>query len=301
MTDIDAKKRQILTSFGVYQMNKNPGGIGNECTHWIYAALFEARALDHDRALHIAQNLPPYTWGRPVDASAVQRGDIAQFHDFKTEFFVFVQNASSSRWAEATKIRGPNHTGMVFTVPRSGMYYQLESHLHQPGYAVMSVRGNTVFFESFAIAVPMQDFAKLQGNKSWPADVDIAQLDDLLERVDWADLRGRFTVPLTWADSSIKGIKHKKTPVLDGGDVGMFCRVKVSGKLRFFCPQASNDRLQMSDDQLAAEKAKLIARMIRGGRKGHGATEDEYSGDNKQQRVKDHRFDWTFVQAAPGP
>ncbi len=66
MTDIDSSHRRILTRFGVYQMTNNPAGIGNECTHWIYAALFEARALDHDKALKIGQGGIPYTWGRPV-------------------------------------------------------------------------------------------------------------------------------------------------------------------------------------------------------------------------------------------
>src|SRR4051812_34594871 len=83
MTDIDERHRRILTDFAVYQMKFNPAGIGNECTHWIYAALFEARALDHDRVLHIAQTLPHYTWGRIVSTSDVQRGDIAQFHGFQ--------------------------------------------------------------------------------------------------------------------------------------------------------------------------------------------------------------------------
>src|SRR6266849_3785461 len=61
MTDIDSSHRRILTRFGVYQMTNNPAGIGNECTHWIYAALFEARALDHDKALKIGQGGIP--WG----------------------------------------------------------------------------------------------------------------------------------------------------------------------------------------------------------------------------------------------
>jgi hypothetical protein len=37
--------------------------------------------------------------------------------------------------------------------------------------------------------------------------------------------------------------------------------------------------------------------MIVRGRKGHSPTEDEFGGDNKKQRLHDHRFDWTFSPA----
>ena len=41
MTEIDVTKRQVLTAFGVYQMQANPSGIGNECTRWITAIYLE--------------------------------------------------------------------------------------------------------------------------------------------------------------------------------------------------------------------------------------------------------------------
>src|SRR3974377_1811586 len=94
MTDIDSSHRRMLTRFGVYQMTNNPAGIGNECTHWIYAALFEARALDEDKALKIRQSGIPYTWGRPITADAAQPGDIAQFHGLKNTFFVYQTDGS---------------------------------------------------------------------------------------------------------------------------------------------------------------------------------------------------------------
>src|ERR1700730_11788913 len=39
MTEIDVTQRQVLTAFGVYQMQANPSGIGNECTRWIHRHL----------------------------------------------------------------------------------------------------------------------------------------------------------------------------------------------------------------------------------------------------------------------
>src|SRR5262249_51796679 len=127
MTDVDSNHRRMLTQFGIFQMNSNAAGIGNECTHWIYASLFEVRALDRDRQLHIGQSRPPYTWGRRIGAHAVQRGDIAQFHNFRNTFFIYQSNGSTSSWKDRTAIRGPNHTGMVIVTPRSGAYMQLES------------------------------------------------------------------------------------------------------------------------------------------------------------------------------
>src|SRR5262245_50619595 len=155
MTDIDSSHRRILTGFGIDQMINNPAGIGNECTHWIYAALFEARALDHDRHLHIGQRGIPYTWGRPVTVEAAQPGDIAQFHNFRNTFFVYqTDDSGGASFMSATKTRGPNHTGMVhITRPGApGAYYQLESHIHQTGTPLMKVRGNTIYYQSFAIA-----------------------------------------------------------------------------------------------------------------------------------------------------
>jgi hypothetical protein len=78
-------------------------------------------------------------------------------------------------------------------------------------------------------------------------------------------------------------------------DIAVFFRVQSSGHLRFYRPQASAARFAMTNDQLKAEKAKLIHSMIVGGRKGHSPTEDEFGGDNKKQWMHDNRFDWTFT------
>jgi hypothetical protein len=52
----------------------------------------------------------------------------------------------------------------------------------------------------------------------------------------------------------------------------------------------------MNDSQLADEKADLIHKMIRGGRRGGNPDQDEFGGDNKKVRLHDHRFDWSFPQ-----
>jgi hypothetical protein len=272
VTDIDDEHRRILTDFGVYQMKLNPAGIGNECTHWIYAALFEARALDHDRALHIAQTAPHYTWGRDVLPRDVQRGDIAQFHGFQNRFFIYQNSAGGSKWLESTQIRGPNHTGMVFTTPKNGAYYQLESHLHQQGTPRMKVRGNTIYYEQFAIVLSAADLQQIQGTSAWPADVDTDDITDMLERIDWVGLRANHTMNLVAADALVPRIKRGVAPVQANGiSIGCLCVIHAQGYLRFSCPQQSRSRLGMDDTQLAGEKADLIHSMIRGGRRG-GAT-----------------------------
>jgi hypothetical protein len=307
MTDIDSSHRDILTRFGIYQMTNNPAGIGNECTHWIYAALLEARALDEDKALNIRQSGIPYTWGRQVSADAAQPGDIAQFHGFKNTFFVYQTDGSGgSTWLSATKIRGPNHTGMVYIAPRSGAYFQLESHIHEAGKTLMRVRGNTIYYQSFAIALSADDLKKLQGSQSWPSDVNTSDMDDMLERIDWvgmrdqpsaAPMRDKLSIPLQTADTLVARINRKLSPIeVDKTAVAFLFVVHASGDLRFYVPQQSPARLAMNDSQLADEKAKLIDRMIKSGRAGGKPDEDAYGGDNKKVRLHDHRFDWSFPQ-----
>jgi hypothetical protein len=299
MAEVDDAHRRTLTAFGVYQMNSNPAGIGNECTHWIYAALFEARALDSDRTLGISQSGPHYTWGRLVDADKVQRGDIAQFHHFKNTFFLFQNTSSGFSALTSVQVRGPNHTGMVFTVPRDGTYYQLESHLHHPGIARMTVRGNTIYYESFAIALSAADLAQIKNTPVWPAGIKTDDIEDMLERISWVGMRDKHSMDLKAADQLVKRLKHKlSAPITqaNGDDIACLLVVHADGYLKFSSPQASPARLGMSDSQIADEKAHLIHTMIKSGRHGGSATEDEYGGDNKKQRLYDHRFDWSYPQ-----
>jgi hypothetical protein len=339
MTDIDSSHRRMLTRFCVYQMNNNPAGIGNECTHWIYAALFEARALDSDKHLkkgdghlNIAQSGLPYTWGRPIEAIAAQPGDIAQFRSFSNTFFIFQTDDSggfSTLFSRKPEVRGPNHTGMVYTVPRSGTYYQLESHLHQEGQTVMRVRGNTIYYESFALALSADELKQVKGSQSWPSGVNTSDLSDMRERVDWAGLRDKFSIPLTTASKLIDLIhknekigkqdeqiakqnealakKHRSPkpllpllPIKVGNkEIAVLFVTRAAGDLKFYCPQQSSARLAMNASQLDTEKAKVIDQNIKGGRKGHSPTEDEFGGDNKKVRLHDHRFDWSFPPPSP--
>lgn len=300
MADLDTAHRGILTDFAVYEMKSNPAGIGNECTQWIYAALFEARALDHDRALGIAQSGAHYTWGRLVDADKVQRGDIAQFHHFKNTFFIYQTTSSGFSKRTSTQVRGPNHTGMVLTLPSNGAYYQLESHLHHPGIARMTIRGNTIYYESFAIALSSDELTQIKKTNDWPDSVDTNDIEDMLERVDWVGMRDRYSIDLKQAEHLVKKLNiNLATPIKkpNGDDIACLLVVHAEGYLRFSSPQASSARLGMSDDQLASEKANLIHMMIKTGRKGGSAKEDEYAGDNKKERLYEHRFDWSY----PGP
>jgi hypothetical protein len=300
MADIDDAHRRILTDFAVYQMKTNPAGIGNECTHWVYAALLEARALDHDRALGISQTGAHYTWGRLVDIDKVQRGDIAQFHHFKNSFLIYLKTSSGFSKLTSNPVRGPNHTGMVFTIPRDGAYYQMESHLHQEAVARMTIRGNTIYYESFAIALSASELDQVKKTSKWPAVVDTNDIGDMLERIDWVGMRDEHSIDLKQAEHLVKKLNIKlSAPVTkpNGDDIACLLVVHAHGYLKFSSPIASPDRLGMSDAQVADEKAKVIHMMIKSGRRGGPATDDEYAGDNKKQRLYDHRFDWSY----PGP
>ena len=160
----------------------------------------------------------------------------------------------------------------------------------------MRIRGNTIYYESFAVSISVADFNSIKGSKAWPANVNPADGEDLLERIDWVWLRTDRSVDLQVASTQILRIKQRKTPTIGGTDVAVLFRVQTTGSLSFFSPQASTARLTMTPDQLATAKAELIQRMIRSGRKGHSGKEDEFGGDNKQQRIHDHRFNWTFTQ-----
>jgi hypothetical protein len=297
MAEIDAAHRRILTNFAVYQMNSNPAGIGNECTHWIYAALFEARALESDRGLGISQTGAHYTWGRQVDPDQVQRGDIAQFHHFKNTFYLYQKTSTGVTTLTSDQVRGPNHTGMVFTVPKNGTYYQMESHLHHTGIPRMTVRGNTIYYDSFAIALSASELAQIKGTTTWPATVDTTDIEDMLERIDWVGMRDDHAMDLKPADLLVKKLNHNlSAPVTkaNGDDIACLLVVHADGYLRFSSPQASTARLGMNADQLANEKAQLIHMMIVSGRRGGSKDEDQYGGDNKKQRLYDHRFDWSY-------
>jgi len=302
MPDLDDAHRSILNDFAVYEMNSNPAGIGNECTHWIYAALFEARALDNDRTLGISQTGANYTWGRRVGPDQVLSGDIAQFDDFKNTFFLYQSTGSNFPILTSTQVRGPKHTGMVFIHPSNGVYYQMESHLHHTGIAHMTIRGNPIYYESFAIALSQTELEQIKKTPAWTASVDTNDIEDMLDRIDWASLRDQYSLELKQAQHLVKRLKINPSATItkpNGDDIACLLVVQAEGSLRFYRAQASPARLGMSDDQLAEEKANLIHMMIKSGRKGGSPTEDEYGGDNKKERVYEQRFDWSYPSPSP--
>lgn len=321
MTDIDSSHRLTLTSFGAYQAIANPAGIGNECTHWIYAALFEARALQTDQHLKkgdghftIGQTGVPKTWGRPITPSAAQPGDIAQFRNFSNTFFRYQKDVASGNWdvlnTDKPEQRGPDHTGMVFTPPTSGAYYQLESHLHQPGVPRMRVRRNTIYFESFAIALSAEDLQQI------PSSVNTSDMRDMREHIDWAGMRNKasraaervtLSIPMHTANTLIARIKQNDAlrasnrnllPIeVHGSEVFFLFVPQAFGELRFYCPQGSDDRLGMDASRLAKEKARVIDILIRTGEEGDDPSGDAFGDDNKAARIQNGFFDWSY----PGP
>jgi hypothetical protein len=305
MADVDDMHQGILIAFGWDQWRTNKAGIGNECTHWIYAALLEARALDFDRALHIAQTGQHYTWGRRITPDASINGDIVQFNNYRNKFtFCFRDDSGGWRWLEREYVRGPLHTAMVGIDQRAtfrGQHLLLESHLHQPGVARMTIRENRVYDDNFAVALTAQEFASLRGTTTWPATVDMSDSESIARNVIWLRLRDDHPFPIRDADAAINQLMGRHMPRL-GRDVAVLCRLRTSGEIRFFRPQQSPARLAMDARAFEAEKKRLIAMMIRDGRPGDGATPghplDEFGSDNKQVRVHDHRFDWHFSGAS---
>jgi hypothetical protein len=302
MTDVDAAHQGVLTAFGWRQSRHNPAGIGNECTHWIYAALFEARALDFDRALHIAQTGEHYTWGRPIQPALALAGDIVQFRNYHNVFTYWIRGEDPAKSYDMK--RGPLHTAMVGVTQShtfDGQHLLLESHLHQPGVAVMTIRPNRVYDDNFAVALTAREFADLRRTSIWPDTVNSLDPENVARNVAWRSLRDRHPFPLHDAEVKLQQAWHGHTQNIDPG-IHVLFRLRTTGEIRCFRPQQSPARLAMNAAQLQAEKQRLIAMMIRSGRRGalegHGHHLDEYGSDNKRVRLHDHRFDWQFDAAS---
>jgi hypothetical protein len=227
-----------------------------------------------------------------------------QFNNYRNKFtFCFRDNRGGWRLLEREYIRGPLHTAMVAITQShtfKGQHLLLESHLHQPGVARMTIRSNRVYDDNFAVALSKQEFASLQGTATWPASIDTSDSDSLARNVTWLTLRDDHPFPMHDADAATHALMRLHTPRLDP-DIVVLCRLKTSGEIRFFRPQQSDARLAMDAAAFQAEKQRVIAMMIRSGRPGDSATPghplDEYGSDNKQIRVHDDRFDWHFNAA----
>jgi hypothetical protein len=176
----------------------------------------------------------------------------------------------------------------------------------QTGTPLMKIRGNVIYYQSFAIALSADDLKQIKGSELWPASVNTADMDDMLDRVNWpamsdkpsvAAMRDKLSIPMSTADALVARVNRRRLPIEVGGtEVAFLLVVHTTGHLRFYCPQQSPARLAMNDSQLADEKAELIHMMIRSGRRGGRGDEDEFGGDNRRQRLHDHRFDWSFTQ-----
>ena len=302
MTDVDAAHQGTLSAFGWDQWRTNRAGIGNECTHWIYAALLEARALDHDPAQHIAQTGNHYTWGRSVQAAPALAGDIVQFRNYRNRFTFWFRD--EGRWLSHEFLRGPMHTAMVAITQShtfDGQHLLLESHLHQPGIARMTIRENRVYDDNFAIALTTPQFNSLRGTTVWPASVNFRDAESLARNVVWRGLRDSHRFAIHDADAAFRRIMHGQAPNIDP-EIAVLCRLMTLGEIRFYRPQLSRARLAMNAAQFEAEKQRVIAMMIRSGRPGDRPSDnhplDEYGSDNRQVRLRDHRFDWHFNATA---
>jgi hypothetical protein len=306
MADLDSAHQDILPTFGWQQWKSNRAGIGNECTHWIYAALLEARALDTDRALHIQQARDHYTWGRAIEPRDMIAGDILQFKDFRNEFSFYFKEADGGWRVETfSLLRGPLHTAMCAITQShtfNGQFLVLESHLHDPAYAVMTIRDSRVYNANFSISMTTAQFARAKTDGTFANDLDWSDRRALAVKPAWLRIRDRFETDDAKAAAAFQRMARRQDPKL-GDDVAFMMRLHTTGRVRFFRPQASPARLAMDAAAFAAEKARVIAMMIRSGRPGEAETRthslDQYDSDNKRARVRDHYFDWKFSPASP--
>ena len=305
MADVDLMHQRMLSAFGWGQWRSNHAGIGNECTHWVYAALLEARALDS--GLGIQQQHDPYTWGRLIPSSEMIAGDILQLNNFVNIFqFAFIEPSPWRMLPSLRLARSPRHTAMCGITQShtfDGQHLVLESHLHMPGYARMTIREGRIYVASFSLAMTARQFAAARADGTIPADLDLNDNYALANKPGWLRLRDNCAIDDHVASAAFHRMAHSHDPVLPS-DVAFLFRIHTTGQLRCFRPQASPARLAMDATAFAAEKRRLIAMMIRSGR--HGDTPsrrhplDEFDSDNKRLRVHDHFFDWQSVSPA-GP
>lgn len=291
MSDIDATHQRRLMELGLRLAKQHIAGIGNECTHWIYAALLEARALDLDGVR--------LRWGRRVPEAAAIPGDIVQFHNFHNRFeFWFRETQQGSRTDIA---RAPRHTAMiagVSPVRSHGEIVVFESHVTQAGYARMTVRENRVYTHDFAIALSHQQFAELRRTKFGITFGDLgnhsALYESLSRRMDWLGVANlspsRFSAQEI--NAAFRAIDHTGSHVSVNPDIALLARCSVRGQVEIYRPQRSESRLAMNAEAFQAEKQRVIAMMHRTGRRGHDAHEDEFGNDNRQFRWNHGYFNW---------
>jgi hypothetical protein len=292
--DVDRNVSDKILDFCGYQMKYNIMGIGNECTHFVYAALFEVSAEDGTIKTHpkIQQIKVPFVWGRKLEGSEVRGGDIAQFLNHDQNLFIYSKDASA--WQVKSNKRAPNHTGIVYNSPLWGDFSQYESHLHQEGLTRMKIRINQVYYESYGIVLTNDDMSRTTSTLIKYLKDRSSSLSRLLSDVSWGALRTAYGVDIRTADAIKKMIKSNQVPKYRGEEVAIFFEVKISGKISFFRPIVSDRRRNMGEADRAAEKTAVIKMMIRSGRKGHLEKGDAFGGDLKSERVKLGAFSWDY-------
>ncbi|MDP4021679.1 hypothetical protein Q8W71_03500 [Methylobacterium sp. NEAU 140] len=293
MADIAPSDSEKLVRFALFQERTNPGGIGNECTHFVYAGLLEIRALDgmvrKDPQVATDNNAAALRWGRKVDAAEAIPGDVVQYRDQKASIVVYSSLVGSGNLYAASRMRGPQHTAITYTRPYQGDLIEFECHLSNDGpdqasYTKMQVRENRVFVESYAIEIgeaalnqPSSLMTYIRNTGGTP--------EALFRAVNWGALRQNFTPSAARLAEIRRSIKAGQTPA----GVGIFFEVVVTGSTTFYRPQISNERRTMAPAALQAEKAKVVDRMKKTGRKGSAAT-----GDSKTDRIAAGSFNWEF-------
>ncbi len=271
MADISDASLDKMVRFCEFQRTTNSSGIGNECTHVVYAALFEVGAMDGMSDVNrrgantnamVQTTRTPYHWGRSIAADVTRGGDVVQFDGVVQTTYVY---GAGGPWYSDVKKRAPYHTGILEVGALLGDFRLYEAHLTQEGFGHMEVRVNRVFYETYAVMLSKTD---LQGTSNLATYINRYAGDpkQLLAMVNFGPLRDSFgTRPLPPARlASLFNSGSPPTP-----DAAVFFQVNVAGQIRFYQPQVSMRRQRMAlPSDRAAEKAALIRRMQTSGRAG---------------------------------
>jgi hypothetical protein len=302
MADIDPTQRQKLLTFAYNDARSNANGIGNECTHLIYAALFEAGAHDGimEPSRGIGQSVPPYTWGKEVALAKAQGGDVVQYHGFQNNFNYWNLVPSNWRTWRWDKKRSPNHTAILFA-PTNNYVLELESHLTDASIPKMMTRMGLVFYKAFNIiitdALYRSDQAITSFVDDFPSNPDqfatyltskgflTQPFETIFSKCLVSDADYKKVSDLVLAD--YKAGKQVTPPTYNNSVARFLFQHKPSGQMKAYIPQASSRRMAMNAVQKDAEKQKLIALLIKGGRAG---THD--GGDSKDERKAAGYFSW---------
>lgn len=276
MGDISDTALAGIVQFCEKQKTSNPNGIGNECTHFVYAALFEANAADG--ALEISKKTKetplvqtsrkPYHWGRKLDPNEAKGGDVVQFDDVVQNIYIYSDADNNATWRHDQRIRGPMHTGVLAIGPYHGNFDLYEAHITQDGYNKMQVRTNSVFYESFAIGISKDYLQKNKHPMSLSRYLQEHRSDTaaLLSSVNWAALRTPSHEANPLKEGQLKAAFNSGTAPLP--DIAIFFQVNVKGSIRLYRPQASLHRQRLTTAERTKEKEKLIKMMKRSGRAG---------------------------------